>query len=470
MSSQHQAKFVTGSTMRHVVTMASTGTIGLMSVFLVDFANLYYISQLGSAELAAAIGYAGTLMFFNVSVSIGMMIGGSALVARALGAGDKALARRRASNALLLVVGLLAILTLITFPFIPDLLNLLGATGRTAEIAEGFMKIVLPSLPIFGIGMMTSGFLRAIGDAKRSMFITLMGAAITATLDPLFIFVFDLNVTGAAIVSVLSRIAMAAVGFYLAARVHQIISWPDFATLKEDARALAGIAGPAVLTNVATPVGNAYITYALAPYGDDAVAGWAIVGRILPLAFSALFALSGAVGPIFGQNYGARRFDRLRSTLRDSLIFILIYSVVIWFILFLLRDLIVNAFDVTGDAADLVRFFCVIIAASGIFQGMLFTSNAAFNNLGFPTYSTLFNWGKATLGTIPFVWAGAELGGPEGILAGQAIGTVIFGLLAILSCGKVIKTLEDHPEDGPRKPPVWRAALSAFSSGKSAGL
>ncbi len=65
------------------------------------------------------------------------------------------------------------------------------------------------------------------------------------------------------------------------------------------------------------------------------------------------------------------------------------------------------------------------------FNGLLFVSNAAFNNLGHPFYSTLINWGRNTIGTLPLVWAGAMLFGAPGVLIGQALGGVIFGLIAL---------------------------------------
>ena len=60
-----RGRFTEGSTMRHVIVMTATGSVGLMAIFLVDFANLFYIAQLGQQELAAAIGYAGTILFFT---------------------------------------------------------------------------------------------------------------------------------------------------------------------------------------------------------------------------------------------------------------------------------------------------------------------------------------------------------------------------------------------------------------------
>src|SRR5690606_29462531 len=152
----------------------------------------------------------------------------------------------------------------------------------------------------------------------------------------------------------------------------------------------------------------------MARFGDAAVAGWAIVGRMMPVAFGAVFALSGAVGPILGQNLGARMFHRLLRVMRDSLAFMVVYVILMWALLAIFANQIAAIFGATGEARELVLFFCYFAAGSFLFNGMLFVANAAFNNLGFPTYSTVFNWSRSTLGVIPFVWAGAQLYGAKG--------------------------------------------------------
>ncbi|WP_319498959.1 MATE family efflux transporter [uncultured Cohaesibacter sp.] len=466
---QRRAKFVTGSIFRHVVTMTATGAVGMIAVFAVDLANLFYISLLGQAELAAAIGYSATIMFFNNALSIGMMIGGSAVIARAVGEERHDLAKRRAGSALIAVFLMMIVMASVIFSFIPELLTFIGARDNTHTIATSFLSIVIPSMPFLGLSMMLAGIMRANGDAKGSMYVTLAGGFASAVLDPIFIFGFGLGIEGAAIASILSRFVMIAVGIRGTVQTKQLISRPTgLADLLVQWRVLFPIAIPAILTNIATPVGNAYVTMAIADFGDDAVAGWAIVGRIQPLAWTALFALSGSVGPIFGQNLGAGLYDRVRMTLRDSMYFILGYSAVVWLILFFAQDLIVRAFGATGGAADFVRFFCTWIAPSGIFMGFLFVSNAAFNNLGYPAYSTAFNWGRSTLGTVPTVMLGTYLAGAEGAILGQAAGAVLFGFMAILSCFRVINRKQGGPGSGSGEPTeIWyRRALSPFSSAK----
>jgi Na+-driven multidrug efflux pump len=278
--------------------------------------------------------------------------------------------------------------------------------------------------------MACSALLRSIGDARRAMLVTLIPAIATAVLDPLFIFGFGLGLDGAAIVVILARTVLLGVGLNGAWRVHKLLAPFNASRLRNDARTLLKVAGPAVLTNIATPVGTAYVTHSLALFGASAVAGQATIERLTPVAFGIIYSLSGAVGPVFAQNLGARKYDRVRETLRASLWFMVSTVGIAWLLLALLQGPIISMFSLSGAAADMVHAFCSWIAASFFFMGSLFVANAAFNNLGHPLWSTGFNWARATLGTIPFAWWGAQYG-PVEVLAGQAAGAALFGSLAL---------------------------------------
>ena len=190
------------------------------------------------------------------------------------------------------------------------------------------------------------------------------------------------------------------------------------------------IALPAILIQVATPVGQAYVTRAVSVYGEEAVAGMAIVGRMTPVAFGVIFALSGAIGPIIGQNYGARNMGRVSIAFREGLKFAALFTVCVAILLFALRMPISTLFQAQGLTREIIFLFCGPLALLFFFNGVIFVSNAAFNNLGRPFHSTWTNWGRHALGTIPLVMLGASWGGAQGALIGQAVGGVIFGLIA----------------------------------------
>ena len=468
-----KAVFTSGSIMRHIITMTLTGSVGLMAIFLVDLVDMFFLSLLGQVALAAAIGYAGTLLFFTTSISIGVTIAITAVVARALGQKDEAKANRLGASGILFMLATSLIVVLVFLALMPHALDLLGASGEAKKLAMDYLRIIIPATPLLGIGMALSGVLRAVGDAKRAMYVTLAGGLVNAVLDPIFIFSLDMGVEGAAWASVVARLAMAVAGYWGVMNVHKMLDLAAFklaiSNFMVDTRALATIALPAMATNVATPVGNSFVTAAISNYGDEAVAGWAVVGRIIPVAFAIIFSLSGAVGPIISQNLGAGLIDRVKLVVRDSLIFCALYVVLIWAVLFISTPYIITAFKAQGEAALMITLFTHIIAASFLFNGALFVSNAAFNNLGKAQWSTLLNWGKATIGTIPLVAIGAHYMGAEGVLYGQAVGAVIFGSLGIFICFKYVKQLEADPEPHHFEQSSARA-YAPFSSGKAAML
>jgi Na+-driven multidrug efflux pump len=273
------------------------------------------------------------------------------------------------------------------------------------------------------------------------MYVTLAAAVVTAVLDPIFIFGFGFGVYGAAIVTIVSRFVLVVVGFWGASVVHDLIRRPRLGAVVADIAPMLTIAFPAVLTNLATPVASAYSMRIFAAFGDPVVAAFAIIDRLSPVVFGVLFALSGSVGPIMGQNLGARLFSRVRQVLTDSLTFAAVYVVTVSALLFLAAPLIVQLFGATGETASLVRFYCAWGGVLWLFLGAIFVANAAFNNLGFAVLSTLFNWGRATLGVIPFVTLGARQFGPEGGIAGLILGSALFGIGAIVAAYVVMARL-----------------------------
>jgi putative MATE family efflux protein len=438
--------------------MTSTASLGVMSLFLVDLADIFYLSLLGELEVAAAIGFAGSILFFTTSVGIGLMISMAALVSRAIGARRRLRAKRMATNVLFFGFCLTSLLAIIVFLAIPGLLSLLGAEGRAHELAQIYLRIIIPTMPIMAMGLGLSGYLRALGDARRAMMLTVFGALVNAILDPILIFGLDMGIAGAATATVVARTTGLIVGIFWIQHVHHGFVRFHWRGFLPHASRISGIALPAILTNIATPIGTAYVTASMAAFGVGAVAGMAIITKLTPVAFGVVFALSGAVGPIHGQNLGAGRLDRVRETLSKSFMFMVIFILVMSGLLFLAQGPIISAFRATGQAAELISLFCTWLALTFIFPGALFVANASFNNLGRPTYSTFFNWGRNTLGTIPFVFFGAQLYGAAGILIGQAAGSMVFGVLAFIVARRHVHGLEMgtvHADEPAR----WRRIL-----------
>lgn len=435
-------RFITGSLLRHILIMTGTGAVGLVAIFIGDLANILFLSWLGDEAIVAAVGYGSSILFFTTSIGIGLSIAATSLVSPAIGAGKRPRARQMASSALMLTLIASIVLTALVWLAVSPLLSLLGAEGRTHDLARDYLWILVPFLPPLALAMTSTGILRSVGDARRAMHITLIGAIVNIALDPIFIFTFGLGIHGAAIASGIARLAMVTYAIYAVVRVHDMATRPSVPALQADWPPLLAVAVPAVLTNIATPVGNAYVTAAIAAHGDSAVAAWAIIGRIIPVAFGAIYALSGSIGPIIGQNYGAGNHQRMRQAFTLSLAVNAAFTCAAWIVLLLGTGLIVDFFKQTGSAAELIRQFNTVLSPLFVFLGAMFVANAAFNTLGHARLSTWINWGRATVGTIPFVEFGSRHGGAEGVLAGNMIGGIAFGVVAVWLCYRLMDRLQ----------------------------
>jgi putative MATE family efflux protein len=448
LSRSPRAVFTEGATMRHVLVMTATGSIGLIAIFIVDLFSLIYVSWLHDERLMAAVGFASQVMFFGLSINIGITIAVAALVSRALGADDRAGAQRLAASGLIQAAGIAGGLVLAAYPFRVDLLQVLGARDSTLEIASGFLAITLPSNVLMALGMALSGVLRAAGDARRAMYVTLAGGIVTAFTDPLFIFGFGFGVNGAAIATVISRFVFVGVGLHGAIYVHGLVGRPNRVSVLRDVPAMMAIAVPAILANLATPVANSFSLRIFAGFGEPVVAAFAIFDRIIPVAFGVIFAMTSSVGPILGQNLGAKLPDRVRSTLSNCFVLSGIYVLAMWALLAMLAPAVAILFGASGETRRVVIFLCRTGIAAWFFISLLFVANAAFNNLGFPMLSTLFNWGRATFGTIPFVATGTAWYGVEGGIVGIIISSLLFGLAAVVTAYWVTAKLANRLRSG----------------------
>ena len=132
---------------------------------------------------------------------------------------------------------------------------------------------------------------------------------------------------------------------------------------------------PAIMANMAAPVGSAYTLRIFSDFGEPAIAASAIIDRVTPVAFGVVFALTASVGPIIGQNYGARLMERVRRTLTDSFILSIGYVLFAWAVLALAAPALVAAFDAKGESAEYVAFYCRYGVSAWIFLGCLFVAN-----------------------------------------------------------------------------------------------
>ena len=440
--------FTQGNLMRHVTVMSFTSSIGIMAIYLVDLMDIFFVSLLGHQEIAAAAGFASTIMFFVSAVSIGLSVASGSLTAQHLGQGDQTGARSVATSATLAacLVGLAVPAAM--WPFLGALVGILGATGEVAELAVMYLRIVLPASALSGMSMAIVASMRAHGDAKWAMYPSLIGAGVNLVFDPLLIFGLNMELAGAATATVLARLATFGLALYAALRVFDLLARPSWGRFRRDLGQIVFYAMPAVLTSVAAPIGLAIVTRLITKYGTEAVAGLAIIGRLAPVIFAVVNALSSALGPIIGQNFGAGRHDRVRQAYFDGIKFLAVYTVVAILFLLLFRNQIADIFSVEGKTRDLLLFYSGPYALINFANGMMIVTSAAFINTGHPAWSTKLNWARNTLGMIFFGVSGSWLFGFYGLAAGILLNSALFAWLSHLLA---VRFITDPQATSPAK-------------------
>lgn len=419
--------------------MILTGWASMLAVFAVEFLSLLYLGTLEDEAVLGAVGFGSMTQFTIIAVCIGVTVGGAALVSRALGAQDVARARTLAGASLILMAATALAAGAV---FLAAIGPFTAANGLAEDVRAHLLSYVLITTPfavVMGIGMMLSNLLRAAGHGRQSMWVLLAGTGTVAVLDPIVIFVLDGGMVGIAWASGAGRLATVALGAWLVFRKHRLVAWPALGQLREHLAAIGAIALPAALTTLATPAAVIFTVSTYASFGPSVLAGATVVDRLLQLAYSLFFVLPGAIGPILGQNLGAGQWDRVRQTAGLAARWALLYGFSAAVGLAIVAPWMPDIFRVTGPGRDLIVFFCRYGSFAWALNALFFVSIAVFNNLGYATYSTVIGWLRATIGTVPFVWLGARLGGPEGVMLGQMGGFALFSLIAMALCRRVLR-------------------------------
>jgi Na+-driven multidrug efflux pump len=131
----------------------------------------------------------------------------------------------------------------------------------------------------------------------------------------------------------------------------------------------------------------------------------------------------------------------MRATFTNSLLVTTAFTLLAWAILAVLARPLAEVFLATGEAERLIVLYCRWLTPLFVFLGAMFVANAVFNTLGLAHVPTVLNWGRATLGTIPFVMLGGAYAGADGVLVANMVGGVIFGTIAVLYCYRVLERI-----------------------------
>lgn len=316
------AKLARGPITGHLIGQTIPAIIGVAAIMSIGLVDAYFIGQLGADELAA-ISFIFPISVALSSLGVGVMVGINSIVSRALGEGDTQKAARRANFgiAFAVVTGLVLAGTL--YLLIDPLFALMNAQDAVRPLIRAYMVPFALGFPLLLAIMGMSGVLRAQGEARKASYVNISYAAANWILDPFLItgdpdFLFSgfdgFAIVGAAYATVIGWAIGVACAIYFVRRTDIRIDFGMLsrANLVDSAIAIVRVAGPAAFSNAINPIGLSVLTAIIASQGQDAVAGFGAAGRLQSFATVPLLALSGSIGAIVGQNWGAKEYGRAR--------------------------------------------------------------------------------------------------------------------------------------------------------------
>ncbi len=419
----------------NLIRLAIPMIFGLVSILLINLVDTFYISMIGVKELVA-ISFTFPVTFTLMSFSFGIGIGAATVISRAIGEGDHHRVQRLTTDSLLLVALIILCVSGISFFYLHPIFTLMGATDESLPLIEEYMIPWLLGVVFVVIPIVGNSAIRATGDTKTPSIIMVIAAVVNAVLDPIFIFGYgpfpELGIQGAAIATVISYISIMIVGLWVLGKRERMLTsnWPGFAEILLSWKALLYIGIPAMLTQLLFPVSNAVLTRIAADLGDATVAAFGVGTRIESLAMIGSMALSSVIIPFIGQNYGAKKFDRIRSASRFFSRFALVWGATAWVFLALISGGIAWAFTDDPEIQDLIQQFFWIVPFGFAFHGISQLVSASCNALHRPFHSTTINIMRLFLFLIPLVYLGSQIWGTTGFFIGIALGNLATGGIA----------------------------------------
>ena len=381
MNSQSKKMELLGSASipKALLAMGIPTMIGMLVNAFYNLVDAYFVGGLGESQMGAiSVVYP----LGQVVVGLGLLFGNGAAsyISRLLGRGDKENADKVASTALYSSVSVGAVIIIISMVFLHPILKLLGATDSILPFAATYARLYIVSC-IFNVFNVTmNNIVTSEGAAKTTMCALLTGAVLNIALDPLFIYVFNLGVAGAAIATAISQAVSTCVYLTYIFRKKSVFHFrvKDCTYTKETMSEIFKIGIPTLVFQILTSVSISLINNAAGDYGDSAIAGMGVVTRLISMGSLSVFGFIKGFQPIAGYSYGAKKFDRLREAIKTSILWSTVFCVIFGVILALFPTAIVSQFT-KGDA-EMIRIGAASLRANGI-SIMLFGFYTVYSSL-----------------------------------------------------------------------------------------
>jgi len=424
--------------------MTTPMVLGIMAILFFNIVDIYFIGLIGAKELAA-VSFTFPVSFILMNIAMGLGVGTTTVLAAKIGSGASNDAKRIILGALLLTLLLVAPLSFLGINSIQPLFTLLGAGQTTIPLITDYMNIWYAGLVFLYIPMVGNSAIRATGNTKTPSIIMALAGLANGIMDPILIFglgpIPAMGIEGAAIATVISWVVATIAVLYMLNSRLRLLHWKSKVNgyLFQDWSSILKIGAPAAGSYFLAPIVLGVTTRLVAEHGETAVAGYGVGTRIESLAMVVIMALSSAITPFTGQNFGAGKHDRIRRGLKLALIFTVGWELLVTLILLLLAEPLAGLFNDDPLIINTTILFLWILPISYGFHGIVMLICSTLNALQRPLYGITINAAKLFLLCIPMACIGDYWFSLKGIFIGLSLANIVAGIIVLIW---MIKNLE----------------------------
>ena len=389
-----------------------------------------------SEEALASIGMAFPLVFFLISLGLGISIAGSILVAQNVGADDEEQAEFAASQTVTFAIAASIVLGAFGYLAVGDLLNLIGGPQNVIEGATGYLEIVSLGMIFMFAFFVFMSLMRGYGDTITPMLVMFVTVVINMALDPFLIFGWgpfpELGVNGAAYATIFSRAVATVIGMAILFRgnrgvqIHLSEMWPDFGYLRKILR----VGVPASVEMTGNSIAVVLMLTIVAPFGETVIAAYTVGIRMFSVIFLPAIAVGRGVETMAGQNIGARKQDRAgrATTFAARALFAILAAVGV--LTWLGAGNIVAIFSNDEQVIEIGRQFLLYVAPTFGFTGIFHSYKGGFRGAGKTLTAAAISISMLGLVRLPVAWFGSGEMGYQGIWLAFAVSNVAGAVIA----------------------------------------
>jgi len=399
----------TGSIPKHLIIFAIPMLIGNFLQSSYALINTYWVGNFIDTNAVGATTVTGPIQFMMVAIAIGSTIATSILVAQSFGAKDYVTMQRVIGNSFTLALIFGVILTAVGLLFGDNLLRALNVNPDQFQAASSYFRLMMIAfIPSF-FSLLITAILRGIGDTITPLIFMAIGVGINAGLDPLLIIGIGpfprLGTDGAAIASIISQVIGLTIALlYLNSKNHFVaVRLSKFSFDKLTAKKIVKVGFPTMIQQSAVSIGAAVVFSIVNGFGEAATNAYGGCGRLEMFIFLPALSFGMAATALTGQNFGAKKMERIHSIYNWAAIFSASVTLILSALLFAFAEPILKVFGFGGDLPSLLIGIDYIhfVAPSYLFFGLMMVSNGIINGSGKTFLTMIFSLGAVIFLRVP---------------------------------------------------------------------